>query len=117
MKENKIKKNFIWNTIGTTLNSFNSLFFLILVTRINGINDAGVFSFGFSLACVFYCIGNYSGRIYQVTERDSKYSNSDFIYTKILTCILMMGISIIYILLKGYVLDKILILLSLITLK
>ncbi len=117
MKENKIKKNFIWNTIGTTLNSFNSLFFLILVTRINGINDAGVFSFGFSLACVFYCIGNYSGRIYQVTERDSKYSNSDFIYTKILTCILMMGISIIYILLKGYVLDKILILLSLITFK
>ena len=29
-------KNFVWNILGTGFNSFNSLFFLIIVTRING---------------------------------------------------------------------------------
>lgn len=116
-KNNNIRKNFIWNTVGTTFNSFNSLFFLILVTRINGINDAGVFSFAFSLACVFYCIGNYSGRIYQVTERDKSIEHSDFVYTKIFSCLLMLAVSIIYVLSKGYVLSKILIILFLILFK
>ena len=35
-------KNFIWNIVGTGLNSFNSLFFLIILKRINGMNDAGI---------------------------------------------------------------------------
>ena len=32
--ENNLKKNVIWNTIGVTLNSFNSLFFLITFFKI-----------------------------------------------------------------------------------
>ena len=32
-----LKKNFIWNMIGMTLNSFNSLFFMIIVTRLNNL--------------------------------------------------------------------------------
>ena len=45
MEQNKqFRKNFIWNTLGTGLNAFNSLFFMIAVTRLNGIDDAGIFS-------------------------------------------------------------------------
>ena len=46
------KKNAIWNTIGITINSFNSLFFLIIINRINGVDIAGIFSFAFSVACL-----------------------------------------------------------------
>ena len=42
------KKNYIWNTIGSTLFSFNSLFLAIIVTRINGIANAGILSLVFS---------------------------------------------------------------------
>ena len=48
-----LKKDFIWNMIGSTFSSFNSLFFLIIVTRINGSNEAGIFTFAFSTACYF----------------------------------------------------------------
>ena len=37
--KNNLKKNVIWNTLGLTFNSFNSLFFLIIINRINGIDD------------------------------------------------------------------------------
>ena len=36
-KNVQFRKNFIWNVLGTGLNAFNSLFFMIIVTRINGI--------------------------------------------------------------------------------
>ena len=49
---NNTKKNVIWNMIGTTANAFNSLFFMIIVTRINGLKDSGIFTLAFSLACL-----------------------------------------------------------------
>ena len=66
------KKNFLWNTIGSGFNSFNSLFFMIIVTRINGIKDAGIFSLCFATASMLYIIAIYSGRTYQITETDKK---------------------------------------------
>ena len=39
----KNSKNVIWNRIGASLTAFTSLFFAIIVTRINGTNDAGIF--------------------------------------------------------------------------
>ena len=68
-KENvQFRKNFIWNVLGTGLNAFNSLFFMIIVTRLNGVDQAGIFTIAFSTACIIYFVGVYAGRIYQVTE-------------------------------------------------
>ena len=49
--EKNLKLNAIWNTLGITVNSFNSLFFLIIINRVNGVEIAGIFSFAFSIAC------------------------------------------------------------------
>lgn len=106
-KNDNIKKNFLWNTIGTSLNAFNSLFYMIIVTRINGVNDAGIFTFAFSTACLFYVIGIYSGRSYQVTENDKKISDSDYFYTKIITCMIMILISILNCFINQYSIYKI----------
>ena len=48
--EKNLKLNAIWNTLGITVNSFNSLFFLIIINRVNGVEIAGIFSFAFSIA-------------------------------------------------------------------
>ena len=61
---NNTKKNFVWNMIGATVNSFTSLIFMIVVTRINGTKEAGIFTFAFSLACLLQVISNYSGRTF-----------------------------------------------------
>lgn len=115
-KNNNIKKDFFWNTIGTMLNSFISLFLLIIVTRVNGVDAAGIFTYGFSIACLLFYIGIYNGRIFQVTEND-KVSNKTFIITKIITCLVMIIFSIFYVIIKKYSSEKAIIILLLCILK
>ncbi len=100
-KEQNMKKDVFWNTLGSGINAFNSLFFMIIVTRINGIDDAGIFTFAFSTASLFNVIGIYSGRVYQVTD-DSEIMDKDYFVHKIITCIMMLFISIGFLLVKNY---------------
>ena len=95
-------KNFIWNILGTGLNSFNSLFFLIIVTRINGMNDAGIFSIAYSTALILYTIGLYSGRLCQVTDIKNKVKDKDYIVNRLVTCILMIILAIGFVFIKQY---------------
>ena len=53
------KKNFIWNALGLTFNSLNSMFFFVTAELINGVNDAGVFTYAFSLCCLFFVFSIY----------------------------------------------------------
>ena len=107
-KEKKIfLKNFIWNIVGTGLNSFNSLFFLIIVTRVigvnsEGINEAGIFSIAYSTALILYTIGLYSGRLCQVTDVENKVKDKDYIVNRAITCILMIIIAIGFVFVKQY---------------
>ncbi len=39
--------------IGTTLNSFNSMFFMIIITRINGTEDAGLYTLVFQSSAYY----------------------------------------------------------------
>lgn len=96
------RRNFIWNLIGTTCWSFTSLFFLMIATRLNGVSDAGIFSFAFSTACVFYVIGVYSGRTFQITDVDPKISDSDYFHARFASCLAMLIFALFFCLLRGY---------------
>lgn len=88
MKKSKLElKNFIWNIVGSTAFGFTSLFFMIIVTRINGLDSAGFFTYCFANACVFWTIAAYSGRTYQITETDKKIKDTDYFYNRITTSI------------------------------
>lgn len=100
-----LKKDFIWNTIGSTINAFNSLFFMIFVTRINGVFDAGIFTFAFSTSAVFNIIGVYAGRVYQVTD-NSKIRDYDYFINKGISCFIMLIVSIMFILMRNYNMQK-----------
>ena len=100
------KRNLIWNLLGTGLNSFNSLFFLIIVTRINGIDEAGVFTLAFSTACILYIVGIYTGRVYQVSENNKEISDKDYIVNRIISFFIMMILVIIFTLVKNYDIKK-----------
>lgn len=104
--KNKFKKNFLWNVIGMTCNCFNSLFFMVLITRINSMDDAGIFTLSFSIACLVYYIGTYAGRVYQVTNVNDSITDSDFIIHRAITCVMMVFISLMYCFISGYSLYK-----------
>lgn len=98
----KLAKDFIWNTLGTGLNSFNSLFYLIIVTWVNGINDAGIFSIAYSTGLILYTIGLYSGRLCQVTDTENKIKDKDYIVNRVITCILMIVLGFGFLCIKQY---------------
>ena len=114
MEEKKqFKNNFFWNVLGTGLNAFNSLFFMIIVTRINGIDEAGIFTIAFSTACILFSVGIYAGRIYQVTELNKDITDIDFIFSRIITCIIMVISVILFSMINKYDINKTLIFLLL----
>lgn len=102
MKKNNIKKNFIWNSIGSTFNACISLFFMIIATRINGVESAGIFTFAYSFACLVQVIAAYSGRPYQVTENNKNIINSDYFWMRFITIIITIITAIGFVLIKQY---------------
>ncbi len=103
---NNLRINAIWYTIGLTLNSFNSLFFLIIINRVNGVDTAGIFSFAFSIACLLYIVGIYSGRVYQVSDLSGELNDYEYLIHKIMTCSIAFLIAIIFIIIKDYSVKK-----------
>ena len=95
-------KNFIWNSLGTGINSFNSLFFLIIVTRVNDIQTAGIFSIGYATATILYTLAMYSGRLCQVTDIEGKIKDKDYIGQRALTCIIMLIGAVIFLAIQQY---------------
>lgn len=105
-EKRKFSKNFIWNALGTGLNSCNSLFFLIIVTRINGTEQAGMFSIGMAIGLILYAIGLYSGRVCHVTNTNSKITDKDYVFHRSLTCVLMMALACAIVLIRQYTVVK-----------
>lgn len=101
-EKKKFLKNFIWNSLGTGINSFNSLFFLIIVTRVNDIQTAGIFSIAYATATILYTLAMYSGRLCQVTDIENKISDKDYIANRALTCVLMLIGATGFLLIKQY---------------
>lgn len=81
-------KNFVWHTIGTTLNSFLSLFLLVNVTRINGLEASGNFSFIFTLTLILQLVSNFGGRIYQISDLKEEFSFQEYLGSRLKTTII-----------------------------
>lgn len=94
-------KNVIWNTVGTVINSFSSLIYLIIVTRIGGIDISGVFSFCFSFSLTLYTFSNLGNRIFEVSDKN-RFSDSDYLTLKFFTCLISMAVALIFALIMGY---------------
>lgn len=82
MKQN-IKKDYLWNTIGVLAQNAISPLLLIVVTRLNGVDDSGLFSFAFSLALIFWAIGIWGGRTYQVSDVKHEFTPQSYIFVRI----------------------------------
>lgn len=117
LKDNSFRKNFIWNVIGSSCNAFNSLFFMVIVTRINGMSDSGVFTLAFSLACLLCIIGGYEGRVFQVTDIKSEFNDKEYIIHRFITTAIMMFVAFSYTIIMGYSSEKLIITILLCSMK
>lgn len=96
------KKAFIWNIIASTLNAGMSAILLIAVTRTVGVAEAGIFSLAFSIAQLMLTIGYFDMRAYQVTDVKQEVQFRHYLASRVITCAIMMVVSIGYIWIKEY---------------
>jgi O-antigen/teichoic acid export membrane protein len=101
-----LKRDYFWNSLGNTASSFVAVVLLIIVTRINGIDDSGLFSFAFGMIWIFYALALFGGRNYQVTDTSNRFSSRDYIILKIATSIIALIVAIIFILVNQYDFSK-----------
>lgn len=108
------KLEFIWNIISSIVSAILSAVLLMFCTRINGTEIAGVFSIAFATSSILNAIGDYGIRPYQVTDTNRKYKFSEYIALRIVVVAIMFIIGIVFVLIKGYETEKLIICLLLV---
>ena len=88
--------NYIWNAIGGMLNAGQSVLVLIIVTRVCGLEAAGLYSIAFATGNLFMYLGNYGVRNYQVSDVDEKFPFRSYVLHRLLTVALMLLVAAVY---------------------
>ena len=89
-KTNNINRSsYTWNALNAIISALQNPVILLVITRTNGVYDAGVFSIAFAIATLMLYVGLYGLRRYQSSDLDEKYSFSEYHGMRILTCSLM----------------------------
>lgn len=91
------KSTYIWNMIGSMLNAFQSVIFLMILTRVMDLSASGIFTIAFADANLFLLIGKYGVRYFQASDSSCKYHFASYRRARVITTILMLLVSLIYI--------------------
>ncbi len=109
------KSSYIWNMAGSMILAFQSVILLMVITRVIGLEAAGIYTIAYANANLFLTIGKYGMRYFQVSDVKDEYSFPEYLSSRWITTMAMLVVSIIYgIVLSGrdgYSIDKIYIIL------
>lgn len=100
------KQNFIWNMIGSIIYACSSMILIYLTILVIGAKDGGLFAIGLTLAQMYIYIVYYETRNYQVTDTKNEFAFKDYHTVKVINCVIMILISIVYVILKKYSMYK-----------
>ena len=98
---NQVRKNIIWNMIGSLLFALASILLFAVAARATGEYYGGIFSIAFTTGQMLLTIGYYEVRPFQVTDVAGEYSFSEYLSARVITCIAMVIAGILYILISG----------------
>lgn len=97
------RESFIWNMAGSLLAAFQSVVFLMILTRTVGLVASGVFTIAYANANLFLNIGKYGMRNFQVSDVKKEFSFQDYLKSRWITTAIMLIVSVIYVLYTGSV--------------
>lgn len=95
-EKKSIQFNSLCYTLGTLCSSATSVLLMLMVTRILGIIDAGIFSISYSIAQLMLTIGWFSTRSFQVSDIKEEYSFSNYFLLKIILSMISIIGGVIY---------------------
>lgn len=89
-------KDYFWNTVAGLINAAEAVLMSMIVTRISGLSDAGVITISFAIGNLMMTIGKFGVRNFQVTDINNSYHFSDYLSLRVVTVILMLLVSVVY---------------------
>lgn len=102
-------RDFFWNTVGVGTWGVVFPLLTIVVTRLVGVEQAGMFSLAFITGLMLMFIANYGVRTFQVSDVSEEYSFQEYQVNRIITCIVMIVVGVGYLLIRGYENDMLII--------
>lgn len=104
------RDSFVWNMTGSMLMAFQSVIMLMILTRVLGLREAGIFTIAYANANLFLTIGKYGMRNFQVSDVREQFSFYEYRTSRYITTLLMIIISVVYVVYvgnkNGYILEK-----------
>lgn len=102
LPKQSVKKDYLFNIFGSTTNAAVSVILLVVVSHMVGEAQAGIFSLCFTTAQMMYTLATFEMRNIQVTDVKNEFSFSDFIAFRVLTILLMLISSVIFVFINGF---------------
>lgn len=91
------RDSFIWNMFGSMLTAFQSVIFLMVLTRTVGLIEAGIFTIAYANANLFLTIGKYGMRYFHVSDVKREFSFADYQMSRWMTTAAMMITAVVYV--------------------
>lgn len=109
MKNDLQWKIYFWNAFGSMVSAGMSVVIIMVITHTAGTYDAGIFSLGYANAMLFTNIGTLDTRSHQCANADGKFSFSDYFTFRIITGGFMLVLSVMFVLIFQYSIEKMLV--------
>ena len=108
--DNIDRDSFVWNMTGSMIMAFQSVIMLMILTRILGLYEAGLFTIAYANANLFLTIGKYGMRNFQVSDVTGQFSFHEYRLSRAITTITMVFVALAYVIYVGdknqYTLEK-----------
>ena len=95
-------RDYICNSVGAAM--WGALFpiLTVVITQLSGVELAGMFSLAFVTGSLLMILGNYGVRTYQVSDIYEEHTFTDYQISRVITCVAMLIVGVLYCTLRGY---------------
>ena len=101
-EEGSTTRDYLWNTIGTSVWGFTFPLLTVVATQLAGVEGAGMFSMAFVVGTLLMIASNYGIRNYQVSDIEEANSFSSYQINRWLTGIVALAAGALYCALRDY---------------
>ena len=101
-QEVSVKRNIVWNSIGTFVMFFCQWLMMVLVVRLSGYADSGILSLSISCGNVFLIIAAFGVKTYQVSDVKEQFQAGHYYAAKVFSIILTLIVAGIFVLVSSY---------------
>lgn len=101
-QEGSTGRDYLWNTIGTTIWGFTFPLLTIVATQLAGAEGAGMFSLAFVVGTLLMIASNYGIRNFQVSDIDERCAFSSYQANRWITGAIALAAGALYCALRGY---------------